>query len=94
MNDKYIVLVDSYISTSMLLREDGLGSWGVFPLTLVAFIITAIKANTIERRKKHYKKYNNDDFKDTNLLLFFLITAFSLALIFATIMTIWLNNGN
>ena len=43
-----------------------LGSWGVFPLTLVAFIITAIKANTIERRKKHYKKYNNDDFKDTN----------------------------
>ena len=26
MNDKYIVLVDSYISTSMLLREDGLGS--------------------------------------------------------------------
>ena len=71
-----------------------LGSWRVFPLTLVAFIITAIKANIIERRKKHYKKYNNDDFKDTNLLLFFLITAFSLALIFATIMTIWLNNGN
>jgi hypothetical protein len=26
MNDEYIVLVDSYISTSMLLREDGLGS--------------------------------------------------------------------
>ena len=46
----------------------------------------AIHKSTLERYMRDINK--NDDFKDTNLLLFFLITTFSLALIFATIMTI------
>lgn len=65
------------------------GSWGIFPLVFFTFLITAIKVSTIESRKEHHERYNDTDFKDTNLLLFFLVSAFFIALIFATILTIF-----